>query len=315
MSSKEETSTAAVAAVAATTAPTTPPGGGSATGFSYANVLQNVDAKKVAGAAPPVATAPAPFVATEACNDKDEKEKQHDDKANKSWSDEVDQEAALSGSVTAAGEKRAAANTDTAAENSSEVDDNGDFVPVVSNHRRDRKKARKDKPRGEGRNNGGNGQGVSGGGGQKSGQRQRGGNGSGAAVGASDKEGGERKYPPRQRQRNGSPRKSAGGGQKSLPKEQRKDASPSASAENTSSGNEAKTGDGETQTQISAAGTAGANSNPPQPKKFVAAPPPKVNAWKVSTVYILICFYYKHNVLYGNGSTAVYRHLSDYDRI
>lgn len=296
MSSKEETSTAAVAAVAPTNAPTTP-SGGSATGFSYANVLQNVDAKKVSGAAPPVATAPAAaFVATEASNDKDEKEKQHDDKANKSWSDEVDQEAAMSGSVTAAGEKRAAANTDTAAENSSEVDDNGDFVPVVSNHRRDRKKARKDKPRGEGRNNGGNGQGASGGG-QKSGQRQRGGNGGGgAAIGASDKEGGERKYPPRQRQRNGSPRKTAAGAQKSLPKEQRKDASPSASAENTSSGNEAKTGDGETQTQISAAGTAGANSNPAQPKKFVAAPPPKVNAWKVSTIYILICFYYGENL-------------------
>lgn len=273
MSSKEETSTAAVAP--ATTAAT----GGSATGFSYANVLQNVDAKKAVAAAAPAPVAEDKAVAT--TNNRDEKENQPELKTNKSWCDDVEQEVVLS-PATVAGEKRAAVNTDTAAENSSEIDDNGDFVPVVSNSRRDRKKARKEKPSRDGRNVTGNqGQGQ---GGPKSGPRQRGGNGGtggGAGNANSDKDG-ERKYPPRQRQRNGSPRKS-NGGPKGGQKEPRKDASPSASAENASSGNEAKTGDGETQAQNNAAGGNAAAANPnPQPKKFVAAPPPKVNAWKVS---------------------------------
>ncbi|XP_061386821.1 la-related protein 1, partial [Musca vetustissima] len=275
MSSKEETSTAAVAS--ATTVASG--GSGSATGCSYANVLQNVDAKKVVAAATP----PTPVVEEKSApTNREEKENQPELKANKSWCDDIEPDTTPA-TATVAGEKRAAVNTDTAAENSSEVDDNGDFVPVVSNSRRDRKKARKEKPPRDGRNvsaaAAGGGQG-----GPKSGPRQRGGNGNAGGNANTDKDG-ERKYPPRQRQRNGSPRKSNGGGPKGGPKEPRKDASPSASAENASSGNEAKTGDGETQAQNSnAAGGNAAAGNPPapQPKKFVAAPPPKVNAWKIS---------------------------------
>ncbi|KAH8277016.1 hypothetical protein KR026_003999 [Drosophila bipectinata] len=267
MSSKEETTPSTGAAAPVQGAATT----------SYANVVQNLDTKKG-----PAAAAAANPSTTSAV---DNKENQPNLKSFKSWSEETAAaEAAgesLVGSVgpTLAGEKRAAASGgDNTAENSSELDDNNDFVPVVSHHRRDRKKARKEKPRD---------QQPAGGPGQKS-QQQSGRRGQG---GPTDSAPGDRKQTVRPRApRNGSPRKlgaagsaagganaAAAGGQKVH--KDRKDTSPSASIEAGSSGNEAKSGDGDQQTGDKAAGAAGAA---PPPKRFIAAPPPKVNAWKIS---------------------------------
>lgn len=305
MSSKEEISTAVTTTAVAsnTVAHSTAAiaGGSGSTTTSYANVLQNLDSKKGTQAPASLATATATAVETKittAANaakqetTESTKESQPSVKNMKSWSDEVAALAEDSSPLASiAGEKRAAANADTTAENSSELDDNGEFVPVVSHHRRDRKKARKDKPR-DGKNGGGGGnvhansnQAT---GNQKSGNNQRRGNGvngnsgnGGTVAGASTDKEGERKFPPRQRQRGGSPRKS-NGANKSQQKDRKED-SPSASAENTNSGNEAKTGDVETQAQASGAiNSSGVIANSTQPKKFVAAPPPKVNAWKVS---------------------------------
>uniref|UniRef100_A0A0K8V911 Uncharacterized protein CG14065 n=1 Tax=Bactrocera latifrons TaxID=174628 RepID=A0A0K8V911_BACLA len=265
---------------------------------SYANVLQNLEAKK--GAIAKSETAEV------AVADSDNKENQPNLKTIKSWSEEAAAaEAAtenlsntvVEASASVTGEKRAA-NTDAGAENSSEIDDNTDFVPVVSHHRRDRKKPRKEKPFGRERQSGNGNNGsdklISGGGGQRSGGGNGNGNGGGGGEGgqnkrvgrvvgsgAGDKDG-DKKYTSRPRQRGGSPRKGAAGAAPKSPKE-RKDTSPSASVENTSSGNEAKSSDAETP----AVGANGAPAAPPQPKKYVAAPPPKVNAWKVSELYCI----------------------------
>ncbi|XP_050341337.1 la-related protein 1 isoform X1 [Bactrocera neohumeralis] len=289
---KEETSkTSATTATPTVVAPSGQTSTAAST--SYANVLQNLEAKK--GAIAKSETAEV------AVADSDNKENQPNLKTIKSWSEEAAAaEAAtenLSNTVVEAspsvtGEKRAA-NTDAGAENSSEIDDNTDFVPVVSHHRRDRKKPRKEKPFGRerqsGNGNNGNEKLTSGGGGQRSGGGNGNGNGNGGGGeggqnkrvgragggGAVDKDG-DKKYTSRPRQRGGSPRKGAAGGAPKSPKE-RKDTSPSASVENTSSGNEAKSSD-----ETPAAGANGAPAAPPQPKKYVAAPPPKVNAWKIS---------------------------------
>ncbi|EDV53337.2 la-related protein 1 isoform X1 [Drosophila erecta] len=267
MSSKEETPSTGGAAPVATVAAS-----GSAT-TSYANVVQNLDTKKSA-----TSTTSATV---------DNKENQPNLKSFKSWSEEAAAaeaagEAPLVGSVSLAqtGEKRAAASGgDNTAENSSELDDNNDFVPVLSHHRRDRKKARKEKPRDQ-QPAGGRGDG------QKS--QQAGGR---RILGTTDTD----RKPVRPRApRGGSPRKSATGAAgaagsnagavtSAAPAGQRvhkdrKDTSPSASIEGAgSSGNEAKSGDGDQQ-----AGEKGAAGAAPPPKRFIAAPPPKVNAWKIS---------------------------------
>lgn len=249
---------------------------------SYANVLQNLEAKKGA-----ITKSETDDVAVA---DSDNKENQPNLKTIKSWSEEAAAvEAAtenlpntvVEASASVTGEKRAA-NTDAGAENSSEIDDNNDFVPVVSHHRRDRKKPRKEKPFGRERQSG-NGNNTnekltSGGGGQRSGGGNGNGNGGGGEGGKNKRIGGVGTSRPRQRA--GSPRKGVTGGAPKSPKE-RKDTSPSASVENTSSGNEAKSSDAETP----ATGPNGAPVAPPQPKKYVAAPPPKVNAWKVSEFF------------------------------
>ncbi|XP_053946265.1 la-related protein 1 isoform X1 [Anastrepha ludens] len=252
---------------------------------SYANVLQNLETKK--GAIDKSGSGDVAVV------DSDNKENQPNLKSIKSWSEEAAAAEAAGESLATttvetnaslAGEKRAA-NTDAGAENSSEIDDNNDFVPVVSHHRRDRKKPRKEKPTGRERQGGNNNNGnekLPGGG---NGVRAGGGNGGGGdggkskrITGAVEKEG-DKKYTSRARQRGGSPRKGGptGGAPKS-PKD-RKDTSPSASVENTSSGNEAKSSDAESP---AASGNGAAAAPPSQPKKYVAAPPPKVNAWKIS---------------------------------
>ncbi|XP_052858372.1 la-related protein 1 isoform X2 [Drosophila gunungcola] len=276
MSSKEETpsSTGGGAAPVATVATSS-----SAATTSYANVVQNLDTKKGGNNTTAV---------------DNNKENQPNLKSFKSWSEETAAaEAAAvetplaSSSVGLAqtGEKRAAASGgDNTAENSSELDDNNDFVPVLSHHRRDRKKARKEKPRDQQpQPTGGRGDG------QKS--QQAGGR---RVPGSSDS---DRKQSVRPRApRGGSPRKSANPGSAAGaagsnagaaaaaapggPKvhKDRKDTSPSASIEGAgSSGNEAKSGDGDQQS-----GEKGAAGAAPPPKRFIAAPPPKVNAWKIS---------------------------------
>lgn len=300
MSTREEISPGGAAAnVAASTSATSV-----SSITSYANVLQNLDSKK---SSPSVGSSESKNSTTS--TDQDNKENQPNVKSMKSWSEEsatadaiientTTCEVANEAGPSAAGEKRAAGiNTDTTAENSSEMDDNADFVPVISHHRRDRKKARKDKIR-QGNNNGerstgtGSGQPQNGGSGQKTGHGQRrgggGGGGGGGAVGGPQEKDGERKYTARQRQRGSSPGRKGVVGNAAAAKTQkeRKDASPSANAENSGSGNEGKCADGDAQT--TAAGTAAA---PPstQPKKFVAAPPPKVNAWKVSAYNSFNC--------------------------
>lgn len=295
---KEETSkTSATTATPTVVAPSGQTSNAAST--SYANVLQNLEAKKGA-----IAKSGTDDVAVA---DSDNKENQPNLKTIKSWSEEAaaveaDTEnlsntvAEASSSVT--GEKRAA-NTDAGAENSSEIDDNNDFVPVVSHHRRDRKKPRKEKPFGrESGRQSGNEKLTSGGGGPRSGGGNGNGNGNGNAGsgegGKNKRVGGaggnvsgdkdvDKKYISRARQRGGSPRKGAAGGAPKSPKD-RKDTSPSVSVENTSSGNEAKSSDAETP----AAGPNGVPVAPPQPKKYVAAPPPKVNAWKVSEFFLFL---------------------------
>ncbi|XP_070143081.1 la-related protein 1 isoform X3 [Drosophila kikkawai] len=276
MSSKEETPSTGGAAAAAPVATAS----GSAT-TSYANVVQNLDTKKAANTTSTTVTA-----STSASASVDNKENQPNLKSFKSWSEETaaaeaaGESIASSVSLALAGEKRAAASGgDNTAENSSELDDNNDFVPVLSHHRRDRKKARKEKPRDQPQT-GGRGDG------QKSHQAGR------RAPGSSDP---ERKQTVRPRaSRGGSPRKqgagagsaaggaaAAGAGAVAAAKvhKDRKDTSPSASIEGAgSSGTETKSGDGDQQ----AAGEKGAAGAAPPPKRFIAAPPPKVNAWKIS---------------------------------
>ncbi|XP_037891169.1 la-related protein 1 isoform X2 [Glossina fuscipes] len=294
MSAREEISPGGAAAnVAASTSATSV-----SSVTSYANVLQNLDSKK---SSPSIASSESKNSTTS--TDQDNKENQPNVKSMKSWSEEsatadaiientTTCEVANEAGSSAAGEKRAAGiNTDTTAENSSEMDDNADFVPVISHHRRDRKKARKDKIR-QGNNNGerstgtGSGQPQNGGNGQKTGHGQRrggggGGGGGGGAVGGPQEKDGERKYTARQRQRGSSSGRKGVAANAAAVKTQkeRKDASPSANAENPGSGNEGKSADGDAQT--TAAGTAAAPTST-QPKKFVAAPPPKVNAWKIT---------------------------------
>ncbi|XP_067618314.1 la-related protein 1 [Eurosta solidaginis] len=270
---------------------------------SYANVLQNLETKK--GAIAKLGGAGgATVVDVAVAVDSDNKENHPNLKTIKSWSEEAAAEAvnenlttivtenitATSINTNVSGEKRAA-NTDAGAENSSEIDDNNDFVPVISHHRRDRKKPRQDKPFGRER------QGHGGMGGNHGNEKifaagiggSRGG-GDGlknkrmvGTIGTHDKDGGDKKYTSRPRQRVGSPRKSGGGaaGAPKSPKD-RKDTSPSASVENTSSSNEAKSSDAESPATGGTATAAGAAPAPPQPKKYIAAPPPKVNAWKIS---------------------------------
>ncbi|XP_030371158.1 la-related protein 1 [Scaptodrosophila lebanonensis] len=269
MSSKEETSTSGAPVAVAVAAATT---------TSYANVVQNLDSKKSAALQDVVAAV-------------DNKENQPNLKTLKSWSEETAAaeaagETGLSTTVglpLTTGEKRAALGTgDNTAENSSEMDDNNDFVPVISHHRRDRKKARKDKPTPREQRVSASGTG------QKQQQQQLSSKRSvsGAAGTGAGQELGERKQNSRQRPaRGGSPRKTAAGAQTAggagggsgggkIQRDRKLDASPSASLEATSSGNEAKSGDGDSQTLSTTA--------PSQPKRFVAAPPPKVNAWKIS---------------------------------
>lgn len=297
MSSKEESSAAVAGAVVTTTATalTSAEGIGS-TAASYANVLQNLESKKSATG---ILSAAGIETKTSTSSDlvkqqgNDNKENHPSIKAMKSWSDEV---AAATEEVVGsnvAGEKRSAGNADNTAENSSEIDDNGDFLPVVSNHRRDRKKARKDnKPR-DGKNVAASNNQISpnqASGNQKNAPVQRRGNvnsaNGGTAVGTANDKDGERKFSARHRQRAGSPRKS-NSGTKTQQQKERKDTSPVASGDTTNSGNESKTGDAEIQAQSSAAANVATTSNSAQPKKFVAAPPPKVNAWKVSQLYFI----------------------------
>ncbi|XP_023035543.2 la-related protein 1 isoform X1 [Drosophila willistoni] len=267
MSSKEETTTTAGPAASSSAATT-----------SYANVVQNLDTKK-----PRVADAAASAAV-------DNKENQPNLKSLKSWSEETAAaEAAAAGDTptivnqTLAGEKRSAASGgDNTAENSSELDDNNDFVPVISHHRRDRKKARKDKPATREQQQPGSGPGQKsvggGGGGRRSGQEgrsraPRGGSPRKAAGGAAGAVGA------------GGNGNGGGGGGKSSKKERKADTSPSASLEATSSGNEGKSADGDSQSAAATApGAAGATAGAAgqQTKRFVAAPPPKVNAWKIS---------------------------------
>ncbi|KAH8246822.1 hypothetical protein KR032_000850 [Drosophila birchii] len=284
MSSKEETTP--------TTGGAAPAPGSSAT-TSYANVVQNLDTKKGANTTSNNTTV---IASTSASASVDNKENQPNLKSFKSWSEETAAaEAAAAGesiassvSLASAGEKRAAASGgDNTAENSSELDDNNDFVPVLSHHRRDRKKARKEKPRDQPQT-GGRGDG------QKSHQAGR------RAPGSSTDP--ERKQTVRPRaSRGGSPRKlgagagsaaggaanagagvgaaAAAGGGGSKAHKDRKDTSPSASIEGAgSSGTETKSGDGDQP----AGGEKGAAGAAPPPKRFIAAPPPKVNAWKIS---------------------------------
>lgn len=254
-----------VAAVAATS---------NAATASYANVVQNLDNKKSVAAAV------------------DNKENQPNLKTLKSWSEETAAAEAAVEESPNVGEKRAAAGGDNTAENSSELDDNNDFLPVLSSHhRRDRKKARKDKPTPrEFRDKqqpsaGGSGPGTVQGQGQKSATGRR-------LPGGSEADG--RKQMARQRApRGNSPRKNVGvpgnissgsgnvSGSGKTQKERKSDTSPSASLEANNSGNEAKSGDPDVQTAASTAALPAA----PQPKRFIAAPPPKVNAWKVSFIF------------------------------
>ncbi|XP_055847636.1 la-related protein 1 isoform X2 [Episyrphus balteatus] len=277
MSAKEETSptTASNVAVAAAVSPTAP------STTSYANVLQNLE-KKVSPTAATAAAAVA--VSGSASLDPDNKENQPNLKTLKSWSEECSAEGgteappAASSAPNVSGEKRSANPDNT--ENSSEVDDNADFVPVTSHGRKDRKIRRREKQRDRpwaGNNNGNNDRpsrnrdnaAAAAGGGSK------GGAGAPSHGGKPDDE--RKKFPRRPRDRRPQqPKgdKAAAANQGSVsgtpkePKEvvkDRKDSSPSgASANENNSGNEAKTDDQQ------------------QPKKFVAAPPPKVNAWKIS---------------------------------
>ncbi|XP_032596526.1 la-related protein 1 isoform X2 [Drosophila grimshawi] len=275
-SSKEDAaataSNAGIDAVNAATATTT----------SYANVVQNLDSKK--GTATGAAAVGAGV--------DNNKENQPNLKTLKSWSEETAaaEAAAVDDLVVPpnVGEKRAAAGGDNTAENSSELDDNNDFVPVLSHHRnRDRKKARKEKTTTTTRDKqqqqqtaGGSGTGA----GQKPGRRQT----AGAEI-----EG--RKQMMRSRAPRGNNNNGNTGNSGKMARERKTDTSPSASLEaaNNSSGNEPKPGDIDAQTAVAAssstatAATAtGAAANAavaPQPKRFVAAPPPKVNAWKISS--------------------------------
>ncbi|XP_055908708.1 la-related protein 1 isoform X2 [Eupeodes corollae] len=279
MSAKEEKSptTAApgvsvVAAAAAATASTT----------SYANVLQNLEAK-VSPTAPSTGAAASASV-TSAAHDPDNKENQPELKTIKSWSEECSADVetvtplppppSSTVSNVTSGEKRSANPDNT--ENSSEVDDNADFVPVTSHGRKDRKIRRREKQRdrpwagnnnSKSSNNKDNANSVAGG--------SKG--GAGAPSHPSGKPDDERKKFSR-RPRDRRPQQPRGdkaaqqqGSVSGTPKEpkeivkDRKDSSPSGtSANENNSGNEAKTDDQN------------------QPKKFVAAPPPKVNAWKIS---------------------------------
>ncbi|XP_017967355.1 la-related protein 1 isoform X3 [Drosophila navojoa] len=250
---------------------------------SYANVVQNLDSKKAA-----VATATGPATAAAAAT-VDNKENQPNLKSLKSWSEETAAAEAAVDESPLVGEKRAAAGGDNTAENSSELDDNNDFLPVLSSHhRRDRKKARKEKPTPrEYRDRqqpsaGGSGSGPVQGQGQKSAAGRR-------LLGGAEADG--RKHMARQRvPRGNSPRKNVGApgapstsgsanGNGKTQKERKSDTSPSASLEANNSGNEAKAGD----TDAQAAASTAASPAAPQPKRFIAAPPPKVNAWKIST--------------------------------
>ncbi|KAM8706680.1 hypothetical protein ACLKA7_010878 [Drosophila subpalustris] len=258
---------------------------------SYANVVQNLDSKKAVAS---VAVAVAAV---------DNKENQPNLKTLKSWSEETAAAEAAVEDLPNVGEKRAAAGGDNTAENSSEMDDNNDFLPVLSHHRRDRKKARKDKPtvreyrdkqqQPTGASGPGPGQGQGHGHGQKSTSGRR-------LAGGSEADG--RKQVVRSRApRGSSPRKNAasagaaaaaapGGGNNNnagkTHKERKSDTSPaSANLEATSSGNanEAKPGEADPQAAASTAAAAAGTGVAAQPKRFIAAPPPKVNAWKIST--------------------------------
>lgn len=277
MSTKEETSPTAAAAGASPSASTT----------SYANVLQNLEAKVSAAAAAPAVAAVAANASPSGAVDPDNKENQPNIKTLKSWSEECSAEGATetpaaASSANVSGEKRSA-NTDNT-ENSSEVDDNTDFVPVTSHGRKDRKIRRREKQRdrpwaGNNKDNNNSNNGNNGGRSSNKdnatsaagGSKGAAGNGAPAHEGKADE---RKKYPRRPRDRR--PQHSKGekaanqgsvSGTQKEPKEtakDRKDSSPSgASANENTSGTETK-------------------MTEEQPKKFVAAPPPKVNAWKIS---------------------------------
>lgn len=291
MSAKEETSPTAAATAPAPSASTT----------SYANVLQNLEAK--ASATTPAAVAVSAS-SSSGPMDPDNKENQPNLKTLKSWSEECSGDGvpevpltAVNSATNVSGEKRSANPDNT--ENSSEVDDNTDFVPVTSHGRKDRKIRRREKQRDRpwaGNNNGNNVNNNNGGGGSRSSNKDNtgsgtgggGGGGGGGSKGGAAAGGGaanhsgkpdeeRKKFPRRPRDRRSQHSKgekstnqgSVSGTQKE-PKEaakDRKDSSPSGASanENNNSGNEAKT-----------------TTEEQQPKKFVAAPPPKVNAWKIS---------------------------------
>ncbi|CAD6995249.1 unnamed protein product [Ceratitis capitata] len=149
MSAKEETSkTSATTAATTVVAPSVQTAAAAAT-TSYANVLQNLETKQGA-----IAKGGSEVIAV---TDSDNKENQPHLKTIKSWSEEaaaaeaanegLSNVVAVEAGATVAGEKRSAI-TDAGAENSSEIDDNTDFVPVVSHHRRDRKNHVKISPSG-----------------------------------------------------------------------------------------------------------------------------------------------------------------------
>lgn len=137
-------------------------------------------------------------------------------------------------------------------DNSSEVDDNGDFVPVLShNSRKERKIRRKEKQ-----------QQTTALAGPKGGRK-----GANGSSGEGTPVSGEQKKKSSRRQR----------GDRKTPRKE-KEPLVNGKDSNTDNGNESSGNASETKTDEQAE----------KPVKYVAAPPPKVNAWKVS-VLITIC--------------------------
>lgn len=143
--------------------------------------------------------------------------------------------------------KRSASSTNEPndpTDNSSEVDDNGDFVPVLSHSRKERKIRRKEKQQQTSA-------------GPKSGRKgATGSSGEGTPVSTGEQ---SKKSSRRQRGDRKTPRK------EKEPLVNGKDS-------NTDNGNESSGNASETKT----------DEQTDKPVKYVAAPPPKVNAWKVS---------------------------------
>lgn len=241
----------------------------SAINSSYANVLQKQEVKTTTTGSDGNSSVP--------CN-----QNKADLKSLKSWSEEVSvaekptvcEEPQTGCNVT--GEKRSA-NGDNTAENSSEVDDNADFVPVISHNRRDRKIRRREKPRDR--------PGVAGNGDNPVAAGKQSGNVrgprrpfvAGNAIGEKEE---TKRFNARGARVDRSPRKGATaplGNAAHTGKQQKhskEDASVS-SGENTNV-NEVKPN------ESADTPDSGAAVPVPQPKKFIAAPPPKVNAWKIA---------------------------------